>query len=178
MANTQTRLLTFAEFEQLPDPPEGRFELHDGELVLVPPPNPTHFFTQQKLRKLLQRAAGEAGEAYTEAPFRPTPERSFFQVDVAYSSRERWAQVAPGGYPPVPELVIEVWSPSNRAGETAHKRKTCLANGAQQFWEVRGDRRTVEVSTPDGGSVTYSAGQHIPLFFAPGQTIAVDEIFV
>lgn len=40
MAATPTRLLTFAEFEQLPDPKAGRYELRHGELVTVAPPYP------------------------------------------------------------------------------------------------------------------------------------------
>jgi Uma2 family endonuclease len=76
-----------------------------------------------------------------------------------------------------PELVIEVLSPSNTAAEMRAKKKLCLENGSQQFWVVDKVHREVEVSTPDGRTVTYKAGQRIPLFFAAGKSISVDAIF-
>jgi hypothetical protein len=39
------------------------------------------------------------------------------------------------------------------------------------------DRRQVKVSTPDGHTITYRAGQEIPLFFATDSKLPVDEIF-
>jgi len=76
-----------------------------------------------------------------------------------------------------PELVIEVLSPSNTAAELRAKKKLCLENGSEQFWVVDEEHREIEVSTPDGRTVTYKTGQQIPLFFAPGASILVDAIF-
>jgi Uma2 family endonuclease len=77
----------------------------------------------------------------------------------------------------VPDLVIEVVSPSNSASEMLDKRKTCLENGGREFWIVDPKLREVEVSWPDGHSLSYKVGQHIPLFFAEGSSIALDAIF-
>ena|GEM_PF-3878740 len=38
------------------------------------------------------------------------------------------------------------------------------------------DHRQVEVSTPDGRTITYQSGQQIPLFFV-ATALAVDAIF-
>jgi Uma2 family endonuclease len=35
---TKTGLVTVEEFLKLPEPREGHYELHHGEVVLVPPP--------------------------------------------------------------------------------------------------------------------------------------------
>ena len=178
MATTPAKLMTFAEFEVLPNPPAGRYELLNGELVLVPPAIYRHFMKLQRLRELLQQAAGVAGKAYTEVPMKPRAEYEWFQVDVAYATVERWAAPDPDGhFLGSPELVIEVLSPSNRPRRIAHKRKTCLGTGAREFWVVDMDKRTVEVSTPDGRSVTYKSGEQIALFFAPGAHLAVDATF-
>jgi len=40
---------------------------------------------------------------------------------------------------------------------------------------VNAKLRQVEISTPDGRSITYKSGQEIPLLF--GGTLAVDAIF-
>jgi hypothetical protein len=39
------------------------------------------------------------------------------------------------------------------------------------------EHRQVEVSTPDGRTITYKTEQHIPLFFAEDAQLAVDAIF-
>ena len=61
MATTTNRLVTFAELEQMPDAPDGRYELRHGELVKVPPTEFPHFRIQHRLRKLLESAARAEG---------------------------------------------------------------------------------------------------------------------
>ena len=51
-------LLTVEEFLKLPDPPEGRLELHHGEVVVMPPPKRGHQTIQNRLQGLLQRLMG------------------------------------------------------------------------------------------------------------------------
>jgi Uma2 family endonuclease len=168
--------MTFAEFEQLPDSHAGRQELHHGELFLVPPPKHDHHLIQQRLRRGLGNAAGDAGEVSTEMGFRPLPEHEYWVADVAFVSRQRWDRIPrKGNLQGAPELVIEVLSPSNTAAEIRDKKKVCLENGSVQFWVVDIDLQEIEVSTPDGHSVTYKTGEEIPLFF--GGALRVDAIF-
>ncbi len=179
MATTPAKLMTFAEFEKVPDHPRGlHCELRQGELVLVAPPKHKHYLVQRRLRRLLEKAAGGAGEVDIELGFRPLPEYEYMEADVAFVSRDRWDQIPrEGNMQGPPELVIEVLSPSNTAAEIRRKRKLCLENGSHEFWVVDGDHREVELSTPDGHTITYKSGQQIPLFFAPGAHVAVDAIF-
>jgi Uma2 family endonuclease len=74
-------------------------------------------------------------------------------------------------------MVIEVLPPSNTSSEMRDRRNICLENGSREFWVVNPKLREVEVSRPDGHSITYKSGQQIPLFFAAGPSIAVDAIF-
>ena len=168
--------MTFAEFEQLGDPPGGKYELHHGELITVAPPKHKHFRIQRSLTRLLEAAGRNLGVAAAEMPFRPKPEHECWYADVGLISAERWEQTDPeGNIQGVPELVVEVLSRSNTAAEILDKRLTCLENGAREFWLVNPARSTVEVSTPDGHSITYNAGGQIPLFF--GGSMVVDDIF-
>ena len=137
--------MTFAEFEQLPDPAgAARYELRHGELIVVPPPASVHFATQRRVRRLTRWA-----EAISTTPY--------FQG--------------------APELVIELLSPSNIPAEMLEKEQVCLATGAREFWVVDMDRRQVKFSTPDGNTVTYKSAQSIPLLFAEGASLNVDQIF-
>jgi Uma2 family endonuclease len=175
VATTTTKLMTFAEFEQLPNPPEGfPFELRHGELVKLVFPKMKHSRVQWQLRRLLERAAGQAGIVEKEVGFRPVPEHEYRIADVAFISKGRW-DTAEDYLFGAPEIVIEVLSPSNTATEMLDKEKLCLENGCQEFWIVDPTLQLVKVSTPDGRAITYSAGQEIPLFF--GGRLAVDSIF-
>ena len=176
MASSTTRLMNFDQFEKLPDPREGRYELHHGELVTVPPPQYPHIRAQWQLRRLLEKAAGTDGFVDKEVPYRPLPENEYRVADVVYMPMERWNSIEKYLFG-APDLVVEVLSPSNNLHELREKRALCLENGSREFWVVDPRRRDVEVTASDGRSVIYKAGQTVPLFFALGATIAVDSIF-
>ena len=178
MATSTTRLLTFAEFERLPNPQFGRYELRRGEPVIVAPPKLKHSTVQRRLRRLLEAAAGETGIVDSEFGFRPLLEGEFRIADVVFISLARWQGIDLDGYfEGAPELVAEILSPSNTKAEMLDKKKLCLENGSQEFWVVDIDHRQVEVSTPDGRTITYNSGQQIPLFFGAGAQVDVDAIF-
>jgi len=177
VATSTTRLMTFAEFEQLPDPQFGRYELRRGEPVIVAPPKLKHSTVQRRLRRLLEAAAGETGIVDSEFGFRPLPEHEFRIADVVFIVQTRWQKIDLDGYfEGAPELVAEILSPSNTKKEMLDKRKLCLENGSREFWVVDIEHRKVEISTPDGQTINYQAGQQIPLFFA-ATALAVDAIF-
>jgi Uma2 family endonuclease len=175
---TPTKLMTFAEFEQLTEPEGIRYELHDGELVEMPFPKLNHYLIQRRFRVLLEPAVGARGLIDIEFGFRALPDREYRRADVAFVSQARVEGTDKTGYfSGAPDLVVEVLSPSNTVAEMRAKRKVCLENGSREFWVVDLDEREVEVWTPDGRSVTYKSGQQIPLFFAPGADLPVDAIF-
>jgi len=179
VASPPTRLMSFEEFEQLPETPGGfRYELRHGEPVQMPPPNRSHYLVQRRLRQSLEKAAGSVGEVDIEMPFRPRPNFEYWQADVAFVSRSRWDLTPDHTHlEGAPDLVIEVLSPSNTAAEILDRRNICLENGSREFWLVDIEHRQVDVSTPDGRSLTYKPGQSIPLFFAPEAMLAVGSIF-
>jgi Uma2 family endonuclease len=169
--------MTVAEFAKLPEAEGVRRELRHGELVtILLPPKLRHSLVQQTIRDVLQNAAAGAGPAFVELGFRALPEHEFRYADVAWVSKQRWAEQDLNGYfRGTPELVVEVLSPSNTVAEMIGKEKLCLENGAQEFWVVDIDHQLVRVSTPDGHTITYKAGQEIPLLF--GGKLAVEAIF-
>jgi Uma2 family endonuclease len=167
--------MTFAEFEQLPEPHSARLELRHGEPTPVPPPKWKHLMMERRLRSLLAAAAAGTGIVETEVGFRVST-TEFRIADVAFIRSERAERADPNGYfEGAPDLVIEVLSPSNSAMEMLDKEALCLENGAREFWLVDLERRQVKVSMPDGHSITYKSTQEIPLLF--GGSLSVDAIF-
>ena len=177
MATTTTRLMTVAEFQQLPEPEAYYHELRHGELVKVTRPILKHVFAQRRLQSLIEAVAG-VESTFVEVGYRPLPEHELRVADLAYAPRERWSAIDPADhFHGAPDLVIEVLSPSNTAAEMLDKEQICLENGCREFWIVDLERRQVKVSTPDGRTATYKSGQTIPLLFAPGKVLTVDAIF-
>ena len=61
MSTLARSLITWAEFLRLPERPEGsqHYELHDGEVVTVPPARPLHIKLQKRIERLLETLAGD-----------------------------------------------------------------------------------------------------------------------
>ena len=59
---TTTGLMTFEAFEKLADPPQGRLELHHGEVVHVPPPKFRHSYFKSGFKSYLKPLVAEFGE--------------------------------------------------------------------------------------------------------------------
>jgi Uma2 family endonuclease len=55
--------VTWRDFLRLPERPETgqRYELHDGEVVIVPPARPLHIKLQKRIEQLLEALAGHRG---------------------------------------------------------------------------------------------------------------------
>jgi Uma2 family endonuclease len=178
MMSTTSALMTVEQFRALPEPREGTSELHHGVPVIMPPPKHKHFATERRLVKLLEPAAAGRGLIWTEIAFRPLPEHECWVADVAFISQARYNAIDPeDNLRGVPELVIEVLSPSNTVSEIGEKEAMCLENGCLEFWVVDPKRKTVKVSTPDRKTITYVEGDQIRLSVPAAGELAVSEIF-
>lgn len=133
MASTPAKLLTFQEYEQIPNPPGGRYELYHGELVNIAFPEHRHQRAQRQIRRLLENAVGDGGIVEAKA-YRPVPEYECWSADVAYLTNERWNNID-RWLAGAPDLVVEVLSPSNTATEILDKKKpACKTGRASSGW--------------------------------------------
>ena len=113
MSSRAHSLVTWPEFLRLPERSATgqRHELHDGEVVPVPPARPLHIKLQKRIEHLLEALAGERGVVTIEFPYRPAPNLQFWFADIP---RSQWHALPPNDYPVyAPALIVEVLSPSN-----------------------------------------------------------------
>ena len=175
---TTTRLMTVEQFRQLPEEQFRHYELRHGELVKVTPPKLKHALIQNRLVDRLRTAARPGGLVSMELGFRALPEHELRSADVGFVTKERMESADPeDNLHGAPDLTIEVLSPSNTAAEMNEREKLCLENGCQEFWTVDAKLRQVKVSTPDGITTTYRAGQEIPLRIFGAGSLNVDAIW-
>jgi len=141
-----TTLLSFEEFEQLPDEP-GKVELLDGELIQLPPAKRKHMEVARRIHILLMRAVDKAGtsarlgEVYFETGYKFSS-RAWLQPDLSIPYRD---QPAGDYFESAPALAVEVISESNSAAQMDRKVKIYLTNGGVEVWLVYPDTRCVWV---------------------------------
>ncbi|MCX6599721.1 MAG: Uma2 family endonuclease [Acidobacteria bacterium] len=175
--STATKLLTVEEFDAIPNPPGGVYELFNGELVFVGYPEIGQTRCQRQLRTILSGVAGNNWVVDVEWPYRAEAEYQMWAADVAVISVERFRRIR-RWLEGAPDLVVEVLSPSSAFAEMETKAALCLANGAKEFWMVNPDRRSVTVYGPGMQSNRFVEGQSISLAGAlGGGELAVSAIF-
>ena len=77
-----------------------------------------------------------------------------------------------------PDLVVEVLSPSDRAGETLAKIGDWLEAGARLVWVIDPERRIARVCRPDGTEATIKEDEHLDgEDVLPGFTCSLAGIF-
>ena len=164
-------------------PEDKRYELHDGDLVLVPSPKEQHQRTSLDLAtelKIFTRQTG-SGVAYI-APFDVVlTNTDVVQPDVIFVSNERRGIITSDNIQGAPDLVIEVLSPSTAHRDRTFKRALYARHGVSEFWLVDTDAHTVEILTlgENGYDVAavYGAGETLTSPTLTGFSLKIDDIF-
>jgi Uma2 family endonuclease len=126
-------------------------ELIAGEAVLVPPLGDLASSAQGELYVALrhwQDAAADGSLALQDV-FVALPDGSRPAPDISWWSAERHPSVSRGAVKSVPDLVVEVLSPSTRANDEGVKRDLYMHSGVRELWLVDPDARTVTKVRPD-----------------------------
>ena len=102
------------------------------------------------------------------------------EPDVAFFSAQKIpvnAEIA--GYPEaIPDLVVEVTSPSDSRREVHDKARMWLSHGVRLVWVVQPQTRTVDVYQADGDAATLGEQDSLAgLDVLPGFTCAVSAVF-
>jgi len=139
-----------AEALLLHDEPEGLYEVVDGQIVEKPPmgliENRLAFLLGMAIESYARESA--LGQAFVENLFRT--KRTINQKrrpDVAFVSNERWAidRPLPEGeaFEFVPDLAIEIISPTDRAWKVHEKTLEYFEAGVRQVWTIH--RRSASI---------------------------------
>ncbi len=167
MATTSKTLLTAEEFMNL-DLGEGTFELVKGEVVEVPPARLEHGIVCGNVYFALSSFGRATGYGYASTnDSAVVTERGPDTVrgaDVCFYSYARLprSEVTADLPPVVPDLVVEVYSPSNQPGKMLVKVVEYLNAGVPMVWVVNPERRNVTI---------YRNGDPVPTVLGDGDTI-------
>ena len=178
---TQKTLLTAEEFYLFCCQNDGWYELVDGEVVELAPPNDEHGSTSLNVGyafKGYSRRHG-VGEARVETGYtlRTGPD-TVRGPDVSFVFHPRVEGRGRGFPTGAPDFAVEVVSPSDTASEMARRVADYLAAGTQRVWVVYPVSRRALIHRADGSVVSYEGDDVITdEELLPGFSLPLSEIF-
>jgi len=158
MANVVHPRVETWEFEALQENAGWQMdiELIRGEAVLVPPIGSPASSARGELYLALRRWQEDASDegVVLQDVFIALPGASRLAPDISWWSAERRPAAPPGALQSgmrqsVPDLVVEVLSPSTRSNDEGVKRELYMSSGVRELWLVDPDARTVTRVRPD-----------------------------
>ncbi len=142
--------MTFTEYLKYEAPPGFRDELIHGELVLTASPKINHQKICKRLESLLDQLISPGFVVFHDTTMFVSGEEGP-RPDVFVIREDRWEHGdQTTGYPEgVPELVIEVRSPSNSESDLEEEKRSIYCSDARclAYWVVNPESKTVTVYT-------------------------------
>jgi Uma2 family endonuclease len=174
--------VSFAELCQWPD--DGRrYELYDGEVIMVPAPVPRHQLVVIRITGLLLDYAETSGGLALASPIDIAfSDHDVVQPDLVFFRRERRALIDMSQVIRVPpDLAVEALSRSTEARDRGRKMHLFARFGVPEYWIVDPVRNTLEIYGLEARDYALRAtfGEHgraqSPTL--PGLTVDADRLF-
>jgi Uma2 family endonuclease len=164
----------------------GTVELIEGAIVMAPPANYPHSKLITRLIHAMEShvRSHKLGEVHAPSAGYEFRTGDTLEPDVSFVSTARLLR---GPTPRsgqmmrvVPNLVIEVLSPSNERYDRKEKKKIYAGNGVDEYWLVAPRTRSVTVFHLEGDAysegVAYVSGD-MPSAVLPGLSLTIEELF-
>ena len=176
------RQVGYTDLVNMPD--DGRrYEIHGGELVVVPSPLPIHQIAVLQLATRLNDYARASGGIALAAPLDIVlDEHDVVQPDVVFFRTERRHLVRPRAVTrAAPDIAVEVLSPSTAAVDRSRKMDLFARYGVPEYWIADPVRPQLEVYVLADGAYEQaqaaSPGDTVRSVLLPDLTILVADIF-
>ena len=173
--------LTYRDYLNTSD--DERYELLDGELIMVPAPNEDHQMASVELVSRMHSFAKEndLGRVF-HAPFDVVlSDTDVVQPDLIFVSKERESVRTPANIQGAPDLVVEILSPSTVTRDWRDKRELYASHGVKEYWVVDPSNRIVSIMLLQDGVLeikgAYVAGDTVTSSTLEGFSVALDDIF-
>jgi Uma2 family endonuclease len=145
--------LTYEELSQLPA--DGhRYELFDGEAYRSPSPSLQHQRILLRLATAIQACLPAGAEIYTAPLDVVLSPSTALQPDLLVV-REESAAIVQDVIRGVPDLMVEVLSPSTEGMDRGLKMETYARHGVPEYWIADAEKEQIEVYRLDRGAMAY-----------------------
>jgi Uma2 family endonuclease len=181
MELTRPKTYTFAEFKELED--DGKlYELVRGELIEMAGPSPRHGVVVSNLARHIGNFLADKpiGQDFTMCSFSILPAENTARVpDLSFISKERLPEDLDEAGEIVPDLVVEIISPSETSEKIQEKVEEYQRAGVKLIWSIYIDGKFVLVRHLENPNITLLnlgddlEGENI----IPGFKLKVSELF-
>ena len=172
---------TYKDYCATPD--DERYELLNGNLMIVPAPNRKHQKVLSRLHLKLGNFAEEhgLGEVYV-APFDVVlSDTDIVQPDLLFISRAREHTLTDENVRGAPDLVIEILSPSTAERDLGYKHELYGRHGVLEYWIVDPMDETIAVHRQGDGRLelaeTFERRDTLRTAVLKGLQLKLDDIF-
>ncbi len=175
-----TPKLTYQDYVKLEG--DERYELLDGELLLVGSPNENHQIASMKIGYRMysfveENDLGQVFHAPYDVLFTDT---DVVQPDILFVSNEREHIRTPANIQGAPDLIVEILSPSSSRRDWRDKRELYATHGVKEYWIVDPTNRIVWVMLLQAGSLVeqgaYGEGDTVTSTTLEGFSVSLNEI--
>ncbi len=179
---SRENIVTFQAFEaylQQPANADRLFELFNGEII-EKVPTEEHGIIVLNIAAPLRMFVKQhkLGRVTTESLHRvPADEQNAVLPDVSFRRDLQSPLVREGAIPAMPDLAVEVQSPTQSDDFMIEKAAYYLANGTQIVWLVFPTKRVVEVHQRDQVTTLTQSDMLTGGSVLPGFTLAVKDVF-
>jgi Uma2 family endonuclease len=174
-------LLTAEEFDNYPFEEDKRYELDEGELIEMTRPAYKHNRPMQTLLVELELyfRKNPVGEALLSENLYALSPNTRLAPDVAVILGDRRAELINAKVIPIiPDIVVEVLSPSETPRKVLRKLKQYFTAGGKEVWLIDPESSTAEVWTgPTLPEHELTGADAITSPLLPGFTLALSQLF-
>ncbi len=174
-------LVTYEDYCNMPE--DERYEIIDGELIIVAAPRRLHQGTSRNIGTPLDIYVKEnrLGEMYYAPTDVILSNINVVQPDILFVSKARSHILVDEGVRGAPDLVVEILSPSTAHLDKVRKRELYARFRVPEYWQADVDDLSVEVLTLAGDDYetagVYGLGETLVSPLLPGFRLDVDDIF-
>lgn len=142
---------TYQDYLKLPD--EERYEIINGELFMVLAPNLFHQDISRNLEYLMWNYVREKnlGVVYYAPVDIVLSKENVFQPDIVFVSRDNLGILKEKAIFGVPDLVVEIISPSSIYNDMNVKREIYEKFGVKEYWIVDPANKAIQIFTLESG---------------------------
>ncbi len=143
----EKKRITYNDYVMIDD--DNRYEVFHGELRMVPAPSTDHQGIFGNLGFLIWKFVKEKrlGTVFLAPVDVVFDDDEVYQPDVVFIKGERRNIIKKNAIHGVPDLVVEIISPSSTFYDTVEKKEVYRKYGVQEYWVVFPSEKAIEVLT-------------------------------
>lgn len=150
VAAAEKKKYTYEDYMKLSD--DERYELIEGELIMLPTPKTEHQRISGKISQKIGRFVEEkkCGDAFFAPCDVVLGGKDVVQPDILFVSKEREQIIEEDNIKGAPDLVVEIVSDSSAYNDFVTKKMLYSKHGVQEYWIVVPDDEAIELFERSG----------------------------